>query len=215
METSPEVSRRSASLFAVPVAWPFQEKPEKPEKPTCIGVPRRGFKQDLKVFFVSKANVNLLHQKGGKNSFLERSFSAPQISKKTQFIQGFPYTNPVKCQNIFGFFFLEKIYGLQWLQKEGVRIWTTKQRRTEGFWSVESIPRKELHSGVRAEKSPVQSHLNHTEIPNIYINLNLEWCHSLKSGRTGSYAHHRTKTTSHEIRVRSCNSKLGFSSSYV
>lgn len=115
METSPEFSRRSASLFAVPVAWPFQEKPEKPEKPTCIGVPRRGFKQDLKDFFVSKAKVNLLHQKRGEKNtvFWSEVFLHHKFRKENNSFRDFLTQIPVKCQSIFGFFFLEKIYGLQ------------------------------------------------------------------------------------------------------
>ena len=136
METSPEFSRRSASLFAVPVAWPFQEKPEKPEKPTCIGVPRRGFKQDLKDFFVSKAKVNLLHQKRGEKNtvFWSEVFSAPQISKRKQFIQGFPYTNPSKMPKyLWIFFFLRKSMDFNDSKKKVSGFEPQNSGRAEGF----------------------------------------------------------------------------------
>lgn len=61
------------------------------------------------VLSLNQANVNLLNQKKGKKTTVfwsEVFFCTTNFEKKIKTIQGFPYTNPVKCQNIF--FFLKK-----------------------------------------------------------------------------------------------------------
>lgn len=68
-----------------------------------------------------------------KHSFLERSFSAPQISKRKQFIQGFPYTNPSKMPKYLCFFFLRKSMDFNDSKKKVSGFEPQNSGRADGF----------------------------------------------------------------------------------
>ena len=117
----------------------LEEKPEKPEKPSCIGVPRRASKlrssKGRVIFF--KAGINDRIIKGEKQFSYRSLWHHNFWKKKTIWFRDFSSKSHLKCNNIhlfFSFFLEEKSMDFNDSKKEGVRIFKPQQQqRADGY----------------------------------------------------------------------------------